>query len=71
MSQGKVENRAELLMGQNSVVAQQWNGYKKVFNRIFFMLNHFAQNRCAYCIRSKTKTIMHKSGFGNKDCCVE
>ena len=29
--QGKVENRAELLVGQYSVEAQQWNGYKKVF----------------------------------------
>ena len=40
MSQGKVENRAELLVGQYSVEAQQWNGYKKVFMCVSFVFLH-------------------------------
>ena len=65
MSQGKVENRAELCACRSklsSSTAMEWlyKGFHVLFNHIF-MLNPIAQNPCAYCIQSKTETIMHKS----------
>ena len=50
MSQGKVENRAELLVGQNSVVAWQWNGYIKVFMCFSIIFS---------CLTRLHKTLLH------------
>ena len=50
MSQGKMEIRAELLVGQNSVVARQWNGYKKVFMCFSIIFS---------CLTLLLKTLLH------------
>ena len=49
MSQGKME-RAELVVGQNSVVARQWNGYKKVFMCFSIIFS---------CLTLLLKTLLH------------